>query len=112
MVATIKGKRYWLWRAVVRNGYVLDALLESRRNKAATLWPMRKLLKHQGVVTRVMVTDKLSLLFGREGGVDAESGAPLIQRIEPTELKIFILLCDDESGASCASSRRDRTLPS
>ena len=82
MVVTIKGKRYWLWRAVVGNGYVLDALLQSRRNKAATLRFIRKLLKHQGTATRVMVTDKLSLLFGREGGVDAESGAPLIQRID------------------------------
>jgi hypothetical protein len=27
MVVTIKGKKYWLWRAVDANGYVLDALL-------------------------------------------------------------------------------------
>lgn len=60
MVVTIKGKKYWLWRAVDANGYVLDALLQSRRNKAAALRLMRKLLKGQGTTPRVMVTDKIS----------------------------------------------------
>lgn len=59
MVVTIKGKKYWLWRTVDANGYVLDALLQSRRNKAAALRLMRKLLKGQGRSPRVMVTDKL-----------------------------------------------------
>ena len=59
MVVSIKGKKYWLWRAVDANGYVLDALLQSRRNKAAALRLMRKLLKDQGTTPRVMVTDKL-----------------------------------------------------
>jgi IS1 family transposase len=59
MVVTIKGKKYWLWRAVDANGYVLDALLQSRRNRAAALRLMRKLLKGQGTIPRVIVTDKL-----------------------------------------------------
>lgn len=59
MVVSIKGKKYWLWRAVDGNGYVLDALLQSCRNKGAALRLMRKLLKSQGVAPRVMVTDKL-----------------------------------------------------
>lgn len=46
-------------RAVDANGCVLDALLRSRRNKAAALKLMRKLLKHQGTAPRVTVTDKL-----------------------------------------------------
>ncbi len=48
MVVTIKGKKHWLWRAVDANGYVLDALLQSRRNKRAALRLMRKLLKVKG----------------------------------------------------------------
>jgi putative transposase len=27
MVVAIKGKKYWLWRAVDADGYVLDALI-------------------------------------------------------------------------------------
>ena len=49
MVVSIKGKKYWLWRPVDTNGYVLDALLQSRRNKAAAMRLMRKLLKDQAV---------------------------------------------------------------
>ena len=56
---TIKGKKYWLWRAVDANSYVLDALLQSRRNKGAALRMMRKLLKGHGTTPRVIVTDKL-----------------------------------------------------
>ena len=59
MVVSIKGKKYRLWRAVDANGHVLDALLQSRRNKGAALRLMRKLLKRQGVAPRVRVTDKL-----------------------------------------------------
>ncbi|OCP15115.1 MULTISPECIES: IS6 family transposase, partial [unclassified Ensifer] len=59
MVVSIKGKKYWLWRAVDANGYILDALLQSHRNRKAALRLMRKLLKSQGAVPRVMVTDKL-----------------------------------------------------
>lgn len=59
LVVAIKGKKYWLWRAVDTDGYVLDALIQSRRNKKAALRLMRKLLKGQCVTPRVMITDKL-----------------------------------------------------
>lgn len=59
MVVTIKRKKYWLERAVDANDYVLYALLQSRRNKAAALRLMRKLLKDQDTAPRVMVTGNL-----------------------------------------------------
>lgn len=59
LAISIRGRKHWLWRAVDADGYVLDALLQSRRNKKAALRLMRKLLKGQGVMPRVMVTDKL-----------------------------------------------------
>lgn len=59
MVVTIKARKHWLWRAVDAEGYVLDALVQSRRNKKAALRLMRKLLKQQGIAPRVMITDKL-----------------------------------------------------
>jgi len=59
MVVAIEGRKYWLWRALDANGYVLDALIQSRRNRKAALRLMRKLLKGQGVTPRVMITDKL-----------------------------------------------------
>jgi putative transposase len=62
MVVTIKGNKHWLWRAVDASGYVLDAPLQSRRNKPAALRLMRRLLTDQGNAPRVMVTDKLRQL--------------------------------------------------
>ena len=59
MVVTIKGKKHWLWRAVDAEGHVLDALVQSRRNRKAALRLLRKLLKEQGSAPRVMITDKL-----------------------------------------------------
>ena len=55
----IQGKQYYLWRAVDKDGQVLDILMQSRRNAAAANKFFRKLLKSQGFATRVIITDKL-----------------------------------------------------
>jgi putative transposase len=59
MVVAIQGRRMYLWRAVDSEGEVLDILVQPRRDKAAALRLMRKLLKKQGCAPRVLVTDKL-----------------------------------------------------
>jgi putative transposase len=55
---TINGMRSYLWRAV-DEGEVLEILVQSRRNKRAALKLIRRLLKKQGFVPDVIVTDKL-----------------------------------------------------
>src|SRR4051812_45639709 len=55
----IRGKKYWLWRAVDQTGLVLDVLVQSRRDKRAATRLLRKLLKRQCRAPRVMITDKL-----------------------------------------------------
>ena len=42
MVVAINGKKYWLWRAVDQHGAVLDILVQSRRDRRAASWLMRK----------------------------------------------------------------------
>ena len=92
MVVTIKGKKYWLWRAVDTNGYVLDALLQSRRNKAAAMRLIRKLLKDQGTAPRVMVTDKLRSYSAAKSqlmpGVEHRSHKGLNNRAENSHLPV------------------------
>jgi len=56
----IAGVKHWLWRAVDQDGFVLDVLVQSRRNKAAAERLLRKLLKKQMRPPRVMITDKLA----------------------------------------------------
>lgn len=54
-VVSIRGKK----RAVDQDGFVLEVLMQSRRNAKAAQRLMRKLLKSQGRAPRVMITDKL-----------------------------------------------------
>ncbi len=55
----IDGRMVYLWRAVDAEGEVLDALVQSKRNKHAALKLMRKLLKKYTFVPERLVTDDL-----------------------------------------------------
>jgi len=59
MVASIAGRQMYMWRAVDSEGEVLEILVQSRRDKAAALRLLRKLLRRQGFIPTVIVTDKL-----------------------------------------------------
>ena len=59
MAVLIGGRRFWLWRAVDDEGEVLDLLVQRRRDARAAARLMRKLLKKQGFVPDLLVTDKL-----------------------------------------------------
>jgi putative transposase len=56
---TIRGERYYLWRAVDQDGDVIDILVQRRRDRHAAKRFFRKLLKGQGAAPRKIVTDKL-----------------------------------------------------
>ena len=60
MVINIKSKQYYLWRAVDKEGQVLDILMQSRRNESAAEKFFRKLLKPVGFTPHVIITDKLN----------------------------------------------------
>lgn len=55
----IGGQIHWLWRAVEQDGYVLDEILQTRRNTKAAKRLLRRLLRQQGVCPRRMIADKL-----------------------------------------------------
>jgi len=55
----IDGGLVYLWRAVDSEGEVLDVLVQTKRNKAAALKLMRKLLKKHGFLPENLVTDHL-----------------------------------------------------
>ena len=56
---TIQGQRYYLWRAVDQDGYILDEILQKRRNTKAAKLLLTRLLKKQGVAPKRIITDKL-----------------------------------------------------
>nr|WP_312891087.1 IS6 family transposase [Microvirga aerilata] len=59
VVVTISGKKHWLWRAVDQDGYVLDEIVQDRRDTKAAKRLLKRLLRKQGCLPRRMITDKL-----------------------------------------------------
>jgi putative transposase len=59
-VVTIVGKKHWLWLAVDQDGYVLDEIVQSRRDTKAAKRLLKRLLKKQGCPPRRLTTDNLS----------------------------------------------------
>lgn len=59
VMIVIGGRKHWLWRAVDQDGYVLDELVQTRRNTKAAKRLLIRLLKKHGMAPKRMVTDKL-----------------------------------------------------
>ena len=59
VVVKIAGRSYWLWRAVDQHGFVLEEILQSRRDKRAAKRLLVKLMKRWGFVPKRIITDKL-----------------------------------------------------
>ena len=59
MVISIRGGKYWLWRAVDNEGEVLDFLVQRRRDAQTAKKLMVELLKKHGFAPSRVVTDRL-----------------------------------------------------
>jgi transposase-like protein len=59
MVIGIRGRKFWLWRAVDDEGEVLDFLVQRRRCARSARKLLRKLLKKQVFAPTRITTDKL-----------------------------------------------------
>ena len=58
MAVMIAGQQFWLWRAVDHEGEVLEAVATARRDKAAALKLLKRIMKNFGLPQSI-VTDKL-----------------------------------------------------
>jgi putative transposase len=59
MQLKIHERKYWLWRAVDQDGFVLDILVQERRHEQAAIAFLQRVLAAAGGAPRVIVTDKL-----------------------------------------------------
>ena len=59
VVIAIGGRKHWLWRAVDQDGYILDEIVQTRRDTKAAKRLLMRLLERQGCPPRRMITDKL-----------------------------------------------------
>ncbi len=105
MFVTIRGRQMYLWRAVDAEGEVLDFLIQSKRNKAAALKLMRKLLKkirgmclHRSSPTRFHPMERPCQSLAHQAGKRQGSERTIGQRIH-------IGPFDDES-ARCSDSNQ------
>ena len=107
MVISIQGRRMYLWRAVDSEGEVLDLLVQSKRDTAAALRLVRKLLKKQGYAPDELVTDKLGSYRAarRDLGLSARHEQGLRKN---NRRRTRISQYDDESASSSGSSRLDQ----
>jgi putative transposase len=104
MALMIAGTQFWLWRAVDDEGEVLDLLVQRRRDKAAAVKMMRKLLKKHGFAPDTLVTDKLRSY----GAAKAELGLSArheqgLRKNNRAEIRINQ---HDGGSARCSASNR------
>ena len=101
----------FLWRAVDDEGEVLDMLVQKRRNQAAALRLLRKLLKNQSVHPETVVTDGLASYFAaaRELGCKGRHRAGRLRdnnRAENSHLSIRRRECKQQRFKSQGSAQR------
>ena len=79
-MAVIAGRQFRLWRAVDDEGEVLDLLVQRRRDKAAAVKLMRKLLKKQGFAPDVRwLPDKLRSYGVAKSKLDCRLGMSKVE---------------------------------
>lgn len=90
VVIRIKGRKYWLWRAVDQHGVVLDEILQSRRDTAAAKRLFARLMKKHRRTPRRFITDKLRSYGAAKrkiaSGVEHRSHKGLNNRAENSHL--------------------------
>jgi putative transposase len=59
VVISIRGEKRYLWRAVDQEGYVLDEIVQIRRDTKAAKRLLNRLLRKQGRTPKRIITDKL-----------------------------------------------------
>ncbi|WP_163883756.1 DDE-type integrase/transposase/recombinase, partial [Rhizobium laguerreae] len=55
VVISIGGRKHWLWRAVDQDGYVLDEIVQARRDTQAAKRLLVRLLKKQGLTPKRII---------------------------------------------------------
>ncbi len=63
VLISIGGRKHWLWRAVDQDGYVLDEIVQARRDTKAAKRLLIKLLRKQGLVPKRIVSG-VGAVFG------------------------------------------------
>jgi putative transposase len=109
VVVTIAGKKHWLWRAVDQDGYVLDEIVQNRRDTKAAKRLLKRLLRGP---PRRLITDKLASYAAAQRQVmpDVEHRSHKGFSIRPVSVKYSrsVWLHDMTASRVLASLRNQR----
>lgn len=75
VVFAIKGGKYWLWRAVDADRYVLNETVQSRRDTKAANWLLTRLLKTAGRPPKRIIIEKLRSYDAAKREIEPEIGS-------------------------------------
>jgi putative transposase len=89
VVMSIGGRKHWLWRTADQDGYVLDEIVQARRNTKAARRLLVRLMKKQASLPKRIVTDKLrSYGAARRQIMPAGGRASIAQGVEQPRRKL------------------------
>jgi len=102
VVITIAGKKHWLWRAVDQEGFVLDVLVQSRRDKKAAKRLLRKLLakaSEEAGTSAACADHRQAEATPRRNGRSCPASSTASTKAPITGPRTSINRRDDESGS-------------
>jgi transposase-like protein len=113
VVVSIAGRKHWLWRAVDQDGYVLDEIVQSRRDTRAAKRLLSRLLKKAGMPPKRIITDS-SARMARPSVRLCRLSSTDPTRVSTIERRILICRCENENArcrvsdqqAACSGSSR------
>jgi putative transposase len=79
---SIGGRKHWLWRAVDRDSYVLDEIVQTRRNSKAAKRLLLRLLKKQDLTPKAHHHRQIAILWRRKTRYHAQYRASIAQGCE------------------------------
>jgi putative transposase len=69
LVIHIGGRKHWMWHAIDQDGFVLDEIVQTRRDTKAAKRLLVGLLKKQGLTPKRIITDTLRSYGGAKRDV-------------------------------------------
>ena len=98
VVVSIAGKKHWLWRAVDQDGYVLDEIVQSRRDTKAAKRLLKRLLRKQGCPSAADDHRQARLLRGCPASDHARRRTPLAQGAQQSGRKFASAVSPTRAG--------------
>uniref|UniRef100_UPI0035ABBF7E DDE-type integrase/transposase/recombinase n=1 Tax=Rhizobium meliloti TaxID=382 RepID=UPI0035ABBF7E len=84
---SIGGRKHWLWRAVDQDGYVLDEIVQARRDTHAARRLLVRLLKKQRLDAEADRHRQIALIWCCKTGGDARRRTSIAQGPEQPSRK-------------------------